>query len=111
MSVNSIRIDDDVKKETVRIADKLGLSFNSVVDISLRMFNRNKGFSEPVRIYDENEASYMEMTPSEIERKIQRLVRNRNRREENSALFVTMMDEKGRLYRQFDDGRVEYVLR
>ena len=53
MSVSSFRIDDAVKNETVRIADKLGLSFDDVIEICLKQFNRNKGFSEPLRLEDE----------------------------------------------------------
>ena len=72
MAVSSIRIDDDVKKETVRIAEKLGLSFNTVIDISLRQFNRNKGFSEPLRLQEELPKSYMEMSAEEMDRAVQR---------------------------------------
>ena len=108
MSVSSIRIDDAVKNETVRIANKLGLSFNSVIDISLRQFNRNKGFSEPLRLYDELSKSYMQMTPKEMEQSLQEAVRTRDTKDTDA--FVTMLDESGRPYRQYDDGRVEYVL-
>lgn len=108
MSVSSIRIDDSVKNETVRIADRLGLSFNAVIEISLRQFNRNKGFSEPLRLDDETEKTFMEMTPREAETAMRHSVRERNTAD--PAAFVTMFDESGRLYRQYDDGRVEYVL-
>ena len=108
MSVSSIRIDDAVKNETVRIAEKLGLSFNAVVEISLRQFNRNKGFSEPLRLYDEMSTTYMQMTPKEREHAMQESVRLRDT--EDPDAFVTMLDASGRPYRKYDDGRVEYVL-
>ena len=108
MSVSSIRIDDSVKNETVRIADKLGLSFNAVIDISLRQFNRNKGFSEPLRLYEEPVKSYMQMSPKEMEHAVQDAVQTRDSTDPDA--FVTMLDGSGRPYRQYDDGRVEYVL-
>ena len=108
MSVNSIRIEDSVKNETVRIADKLGLSFNAVVEISLRQFNRNKGFSEPLRLEDETAKTYMEMSPKETERTMRQAVADRDQSDPDA--FVTAFDESGRLCRYYDDGRVEYVL-
>ncbi len=108
MSVSSIRIDDSVKKETVRIAEKLGLSFNAVIDISLRQFNRNRGFAEPLQLADEDEKNYMEMTPKELERAMQEAVLNRDIADPDA--FVTMFDDSGRMIRRYDDGRVEYVL-
>ena len=108
MSVSSIRIDDSVKNETVRIASRLGLTFNAVVEISLRQFNRNKGFSEPLRLEDEAAKTYMEMTPQEAERAMQLAVRERD--EIDKDAFVTAFDDDGRLCRYYEDGRVEYVL-
>ena len=108
MSVSSIRIDDAVKNETVRIADKLGLSFNAVIDISLRQFNRNRGFAEPLQLTDEDNKNYMEMTPKELEKAMQEAVMNRDPADPDA--FVTMFDDAGRLIRQYDDGRMEYVL-
>ena len=108
MSVSSIRIDDTVKDETVRIAERLGLSFNAVVEISLRQFNRNKGFNEPLRLDDELAKSYMEMTPKEMEHAMQEAVRTRDIPDKDA--FVTMLDESGRPYRKYEDGRAEYVL-
>lgn len=46
---STIRIDKDVKDEATRIASQLGISFNMVVNILLRRFNADKGFSFPVR--------------------------------------------------------------
>ena len=108
MSVSSIRIDDSVKNETVRIANRLGLTFNAVIDISLRQFNRNRGFAEPLCLDDETDKTYMEMSPREIEGILQEAVLSRD--VPDTDAFVTMFDESGRLYRQYDDGRVEYVL-
>lgn len=108
MSVSSIRIDDSVKNETVRIANKLGLSFNAVIDISLRQFNRNKGFAEPLCLDDETDKTYMEMSPREMESIMREAVLTRE--EPDTDAFVTMFDESGRIYRQYDDGRIEYVL-
>ena len=50
----------------------------------------------------------MEMSPREIENVMQEAVQTRD--EPDADAFVTMFDESGRLYRQYDDGRVEYVL-
>lgn len=108
MSVSSIRIDDSVKNETVRIANRLGLTFNAVIDISLRQFNRNRGFAEPLCLTDETDKTYMEMSPGEIESVMREAVLTRD--ETDADAFVSMFDESGRLYRQYDDGRVEYVL-
>lgn len=108
MSVQSIRIDDSVKNETVRIANLLGLSFNAVVEISLRQFNRNKGFSEPLRLEEEPVKSYLEMTPEETEAAMQQAIREKSA--EDPDLFVTQFDEDGNLCRKYPDGRVEYVL-
>ena len=108
MSVSSIRIDDAVKNETVRIADKLGLSFNAVIEICLKQFNRNKGFSEPLRLEDELEKSYFNMSPREVESAMQQAVLNREIKDDDA--FVTLFDNNGKMYRHYDDGRVEYVL-
>lgn len=108
MSVSSVRIDDAVKNETVRIADKLGLSFNAVIEICLKQFNRNKGFSEPLRLDDELEKSYFNMSPREVESALQQAVINREMTDDDA--FVTLFDNNGKMYRRYDDGRVEYVL-
>ena len=43
MTPTTIRIDDGTKKQAKRIADKLGLSFNSVVNSLLKKFIREGG--------------------------------------------------------------------
>ena len=47
MSTTSIRMDDEVREETTRIAAELGLSFNAVINILARKFNAEKGFFFP----------------------------------------------------------------
>ena len=108
MAVSSIRLDDHVKKETARIADKLGMSVNSVIEILLRKFIRDKGFVEPLRLDDELEKPYLDMSPREMELDLQRAVHNRS--VEDQDAFETLFDDTGRMYRRYDDGRVEYVL-
>ena len=91
MSVSSICVDDSVKNETVRIANRLGITFNAVIDISLRQFNRNRGFAEPLCPVDEADKTDMDMSPREIENIMQEAVQTRD--EPDADAFVMMFDE------------------
>ena len=91
MSVSSICVDDSVKNETVRIANRLGITFNAVIDISLRQFNRNRGFVEPLCPVDEADKTDMDMSPREIENIMQEAVQTRD--EPDADAFVMMFDE------------------
>ena len=50
----------------------------------------------------------MEMTPEELEYTMQQSVLSRD--DKGFIDFATMLDETGRLYRQFDDGHREYIM-
>ena len=52
--------------------------------------------------------TYMEMTPEELEYTMQQSVLSRD--DKGFIDFATMLDETGRLYRQFDDGHREYIM-
>ena len=53
----------------------------------------------------ESGKSYFNMSPRESESVMQQAVRN----QEKDYSFVTLFDNEGRMYRRYDDGRVEYV--
>ena len=61
-----------------------------------------------IRLDDELEKPYLDMSPREMELDMQRAVHNRS--VEDQDAFVTLFDDTGRMYRRYDDGRVEYVL-
>lgn len=109
MATNSIRVDDDVRNETIRIAEELGLTFNGVVNILLRKFNEEKGFPFPVKLEAKPKASVFDMDSEEFAQACRDAVANRS--EVPSVGHVTMIDEEtGKLCTQHRDGRLEYEL-
>ena len=109
MATNSIRVDDDVRNETIRIAEELGLTFNGVVNILLRKFNAEKGFPFAVKLEEARNVSVFDMSGEEFELACKEAVANRDR--VPSVGHVTMIDEEtGRLCTRYADGRVEYEL-
>ena len=109
MSTSTIRIDDGIKEETTRIAARLGLTFNGVVNILLRKFNEEKGFPFAVRLEDKPGKSVFDMDSAEFEGLCREAVANR---EDNpSPPFVMNIDGEGRVYKRYGDGRTEYVLK
>lgn len=108
MSTSTIRIDDDVRDETMRIADQLGFSFNAVVNALLRKFNEEKGFFFPLALEKEKKTSVFDMTSEEFEKACRDAVANREGNP--SFAYVTTFDEDGNLIRKYKDGRVEYVV-
>lgn len=109
MATNSIRVDDSVRDETVRIATELGLTFNGVVNILLRKFNAAKGFPFPVMLEEEKKPSVFDMTSKEFEKACREAVENRE--DVPRVGHVTFIDEQtGRFCTQYSDGRVEYEL-
>lgn len=109
MATNSIRIDDKIKAEAIRIANELGLSFNAVVNIMLRKFNAEKGFPFPVKLESTHSASVFDMTAGEFEQACRDAISNRD--PYPVAEYTTLLDhDTGRIMRKYADGRVEYVL-
>ena len=108
MSTTSIRMDDEVREETTRIAAELGLSFNAVINILARKFNAEKGFFFPVRL-DTEEKTVFELDSEEFLLACKKAV---SQRDTLPAMpYVTRLDgETGKLMKVYEDGRVEYVL-
>mgnify|MGYP002623525427 CR=1 FL=1 len=106
MATNSIRIDDSVKEETTLIASQLGLTFNGVVNILLRKFNAEKGF--PFELKLQENKTVFDMDSAEFERRCREAVRNRE--DVPSFPYTTRIDDNGRVYKQYEDGRVEYIV-
>ena len=106
---STIRIDKDVKDEATHIASQLGLSFNMVVNILLRRFNTDKGFSFPVRLPDLHKKDVFDMTSEEFERACELAVEERVANPQMD--YVTQIDaESGQLIKKYSDGREDYVL-
>ncbi len=108
MSTTSIRMDDEVREETTRIAAELGLSFNAVINILARKFNAEKGFFFPVRL-DTEEKTVFELDSEEFLLACKKAVAQRDTLP--ATPYVTRLDgETGKLMKVYEDGRVEYVL-
>ena len=108
MSTCTIRIDDDVRAETTRIASEMGLTFNAVINILTRKFNAEKGFPFPVRL-DTAQKTVFDMSSDEFEAACRDAVAHRD----DAAVmdYVTRFDkESGMITKVYKDGRVEYVL-
>lgn len=106
---STIRIDKDVKDEATRIASQLGISFNMVVNILLRRFNTDKGFSFPVRLPDLHEKDVFDMTSAEFEQACELAVKERVANPQMD--YVTQIDaDSGQLIKKYADGREEYVV-
>lgn len=109
MATNTIRIDDGVRDETVRIAGEMGLSFNAVVNILLRKFNATQGFPFPVRLEPAANATVFDMNSEDFIAACKEAVANREAHP--TAEYVSRIDQDtGKIYKQYADGRVEYVL-
>lgn len=106
MAISTVRLDDGVKEETSRIADKLGLTFNSVVNIMLMRFNEEKGFPFPVKL-DEGQKNVFDLTSTEFEDACRKAVSERE--PVPSMDYVTEVDDSGLIVKKYKDGRVEYV--
>lgn len=107
MPTSTVRLDDNVKEETVRIASQLGLTFNSVVNILLRKFNAERGFFFPLAL-EPQEKTVFDMTSKEFEQACKEAVASR---EDNPTFpYVTTFDADGNLIKKYSDGRVEYVI-
>lgn len=109
MATNSIRVEDSVKNETIRIASRMGLSFNAVVNVLLRKFNEEQGFSFYLDRAEQKPATVFDMSSEEFEAACQRAVAERDA---NPTMdYVTRLDaDSGHIYRKYADGRVEYEL-
>lgn len=106
-SISTIRLNDNVKEETTSIADKLGLSFNAVVNILLQKFNEERGFPFPVKLED-CEKTVFDMNSDEFEELCREAVAEREAAP--SQDYVTLIDEdSGLLMKKFKDGKVEYI--
>ena len=106
---STIRIDKDVTDEATRIASQLGISFNMVVNILLRRFNADKGFSFPVRLPDLHEKDVFDMTSAEFEQACELAVKERVANPQMD--YVTQIDaDSGQLIKKYADGREEYVV-
>lgn len=109
MATNTIRIDDGVKDETSRIAGEMGLTFNAVVNILLRKFNAVQGFPFPVRLEPAANETIFDMDSEEFLSACKEAVLNRDANP--TAEYVSRIDkDTGKIYKQYADGRVEYVL-
>ena len=108
MSTSTIRLDDEVREETTRIASEMGLTFNAVMNIMARKFIAEKGFPFPVKL-ETAQKTVFDMSSDEFENACQDAVARRN--EPGNMDYVTRLDkESGMITKVYDDGRVEYVL-
>ena len=108
MASCTIQLDDDVREETTRIAEQLGLSFNAVINIMARKFNAEKGFPFPVRLENAGKTVF-DFSAAEFEQACKTAVKNR--RNGPFQEYVTRMDpETGAVVKIYPEGRVEYVL-
>ena len=109
MATQSIRIDDKVKDEATAIAEELGLTFSTVVNLLVRKFNSDGGFSFPIQIKGASERNAFTMSLEEIETAAQAAMFVDS--SEPAVEYVTMFDEEtGKFCKRYWDGRVEYVL-
>ena len=109
MSTQSIRLDNETKEQATAIAAELGLTFNAVVNILVRQFNRDKGFSYPIQCTSSEDGNAFTMTRQELEAAAQAAVLEGG--SEPAVDYVTLFDEgAGAFYKKYWDGRVEYVL-
>ena len=109
MSTSTIRLDDGVREETTRIASRMGMSFNAVMNIMARKFNEVKGFPFAVRLEDENKTVF-DMSSTEFILACEDAVASRDDMA-TVAGYVTMIDEEtGKIKKRYDDGREEFLL-
>lgn len=109
MTVSSICVDDNIKKETTEIANQMGLTLDSVINILLRMFVAEKGFPVPNKAEKLQPKSLSDMTIDEFEKACQKAVAERE--PVPTFEYTTMFDEKtGRIYKKYKDGRIVYAL-
>ena len=108
MATSTIRLDDGVREETTRIAAKMGLSFNAVINIMARKFNAEQGFPFPVRL-ETAKKTVFDLSSDEFEQACRRAVAEREA--VPTIEYVTRLDqETGKLMKVYGDGRAEYVL-
>lgn len=106
----TLRIDDNVKNKSLMIAQELGLSLNSVVNIFLREFNRREGFPFAValNIASDQSLGVFSMSHEDIDCAIQDAVKNRDSVKEWE--YVTRFDyATQKPYKLYKDGRKEYL--
>ncbi|MBO6267424.1 MAG: type II toxin-antitoxin system RelB/DinJ family antitoxin [Synergistaceae bacterium] len=91
MATSTIRLDDGVREETTRIAAKMGLSFNAVINIMARKFNAEQGFPFPVRL-ETAEKTVFDLSSDEFEQTCRWAVAER---EAVPAMeYVTRLDQE-----------------
>ena len=108
MTTTSIRMDDEVREETIRIASEMGLTLNAVINILVRKFNAEKGFFFPVRL-ETAEKTVFELDSDEFQAACRKAVAERDTLP--NMPYVTRLDkETGKIMKVYPNGQVEYVL-
>ena len=105
----TIRVDKDVKNETSRIAKKMGMNFNMVVNILLAKFNADKGFSFPLNLQEE-EKDVFDLDSEEFMILCREAVKNRSDVPQPAEYVTTIDSETGQIVKKYKDGRLEYVI-
>lgn len=100
MSVSSIRIDDNVKKESAAIAAELGMSLNTAINVLLKQFIRDKGFSGPLQAIPVRR--YIDMDGKELEDSFRIAVEARS--QDGQVGFGSVLTEDGRFVRLMTGG-------
>lgn len=109
MASHSVRIEDGVKEEASRIAAEMGMTFNAVVNILLRKFNAEKGFPFAVRLETAREKGVFDLSSDEFCEACKKAVAERDA-DPRQDHFTRLDPETGRIIKEYEDGREEYVL-
>lgn len=104
MATNSIRVDDDVKREATEIAAQLGLTYNAIINVFLREFIREKGFPFQVKLTAE-EKDVFKMSTKEITEAVQKSIAERS--DVTQMPYTTVMNDQGQILKVFQDGHRE----
>lgn len=108
MATFSVRMDDNVRNEANHIATSMGLTLNGIINVLVRHFNKEKGFSFEPRVEADTKPDLFKLETVDVNRLCEEAVQNRD--DITGIEYTTMMDEDGNIFKQFKDGRVEYVL-
>lgn len=109
MATNTVRLDDGVKEEAAAIANQMGLTFNSVVNILLRKFNAEKGFPFPVKLEQSEPRSVFDMNSDEFLFACRKAVAEREKNPTHE--YTAYIDAKtGKIVKAYANGKLEYEL-
>lgn len=78
MATISTRIDDDVKTDAERIADQIGISLSTAINIFLKQFVADRGFSFPVVARGKKECTAFRLNEEELDTLVKEAVSDPN---------------------------------